>query len=51
MESQEYVRPTPQPTSSVVWVKIPPSNRLPIQISSCSAFRPFSKKKKSIRVN
>ncbi len=46
-----YVRPTPLNTKGVICKNVPLSLNKPIQLSKFSAFRPFSKEKKSIRVN
>ena len=52
MDSPIYIRPTPLNATGVIWIKPPPSSlKQSVHDSSCSAFRPFTKQKKSIRVN
>ena len=47
MDTIKIERPIPQNVKSVIWLKASLSSKSkpPIQISSCSAFKPFSKEK------
>lgn len=48
----KYIRPIPLNATCVIWIKPPPSSlKQSVHDSSCSAFRPFTKKKESICVN
>ncbi len=41
----KYIRPTPLNATGVIWIKPPPSSLQSVHDLSCSAFRPFIKKK------
>jgi len=52
MESSlQYIQPTPLSTKGVICNYVPLSLKKTIHLSEFSAFRPFSKEKKSICVN